>query len=81
MLTLDELTKLSVKELDQELNKAVKDLFKIRFEVNTGSSKANHEIRKLRKYRATIKTIKKQYEIEEKKDNEKFKSQKELKEK
>ena len=39
MLKLEELKNLSLKELDEELAKATKDLFKVRFEVNTGSEK------------------------------------------
>lgn len=75
MLTVQELNKLTIKELDAELKKATQDLFKIRFEVKTGSSKANHEIRKLRKYRAQIKTIKNGLEVDEK---AKFEAQKEV---
>jgi len=75
MLTLQELKKLSVKELNEEFEKASKDLFKTRFEVNTGSSKANHEISKLRRFRAQIKTVKKELEMQEKAE---FKTQKEV---
>jgi ribosomal protein L29 len=60
MLTLKELKNLSEKELENELIKATKDLFKQRFEVNTGTSKAHHKIRDLRKYRAQILTVKNQ---------------------
>lgn len=77
MLTLEELTNLTAQELDKEFTQATKDLFKIRFEVNTGSSKASNQIGKLRKYRAQILTIKKNIEIEESK---KFQSQKKVEE-
>ena len=77
MLSLEELTKLSAKELDQELKQSTKDLFKIKFESNTGSSKATHTVRNLKKYRAQVKTIKRQIEIEE---NKKFKTQKKVEE-
>lgn len=77
MLSLEELKKLSLIELDQEFAKATKDLFKIRFEVNTGSSKANHTIRNLKKYRANIKTVKREMEMSEKK---KFADQKTVEE-
>lgn len=70
MLTVQELNKLTVKELDAELKKATQDLFKIKFEVNTGSAKANHEIKKLRKFRAQIKTIKNSLVANEKADFE-----------
>lgn len=75
MLSLKELKNLSAKELDEELKKATKDLFKQRFEVNTGTSKAHHMIRNLRKYRAKILTVKMQMEEEEK---NKLKNQKKL---
>ncbi len=77
MLSQEELKKLSLKELDLEFAKATKDLFKIRFEVNTGSSKASHQIRNLKKYRAIIKTIRKEMEISEQK---KFTDQKTVEE-
>ncbi len=73
MLTLNELKKLSAKELKDEFVKASKDLFKTRFEVNTGSSKANHEISKLRRYRAQIKTIQSELEKKEKVESESLK--------
>lgn len=68
MLTVQELNKLTGKELDAELKKATQDLFKIRFEVKTGSSKSNHTVRILRKYRAQIKTAKNSLEATEKAD-------------
>lgn len=63
MLTLQELKKLSEQELNEEFAQASKDLFKTKFEVNTGSSKSNHEIGNLRKYRAQIKTVKKEINL------------------
>lgn len=75
MLTVQELDKLTVKELDVELKKATQDLFKIRFEVKTGSSKSNHTIRNLRKYRAKIKTAQNNLKASEKVD---FATQKEV---
>lgn len=75
MLSLKELKNLSSQDLNDEILKTTKDLFKKRFDVNTGTSKANHEIRNLRKYRAQILTIKKQLEKDEK---DKFKNQKQL---
>jgi len=77
MLTVQELNKLTVKELDTELKKATSDLFKVKFEVNTGSSKSSHEIRNLRKYRAQIKTIKNGLQSNEKAE---FEAQKEVSE-
>jgi ribosomal protein L29 len=69
MLTLQELKKLSEKELNEEFAQASKDLFKTKFEVSTGSSKANHEIGNLRKYRAQIKTVKKEIGTKETETN------------
>lgn len=66
MLSIKELKNLSLDDLNEELLKSTKDLFKKRFEVNTGSSKSHHEIRNLRKYRAQILTVKKQFADEEK---------------
>lgn len=77
MLTLQELKKISSKELNEEFEKASKDLFKIKFEVHTGSSKASNQIRNLRKYRAKIKTVSKQLGNKEQKE---FKAQKEVSE-
>lgn len=73
MLKLDELKKMTDKELTEEFDKATKDLFKIKFEVSTGSSKANHQIGNLKKYRAQILTIKNQLSSSEAK---KFNDQK-----
>ncbi len=76
MIKLDELKKMTEKELNEEFDKATKNLFKIKFEVSTGASKANHEIGKLKKYRAQILTIKNQAVIENEK---KFTEQKTVK--
>lgn len=57
MLTTKELQKLESKKLLEELEKAKKELFKIKFEVENGQSKSHHMIGKHRKYIARIKTI------------------------
>ena len=57
MLKADELKKLEPKKLLDELEKAKKDLFKIKFEVENGQSKSHHLIGKSRKYIARIKTL------------------------
>lgn len=75
MLTVQELKKLSAKELNEEFAKASKNSFRIKFEVNTGVSKANNEISKLRKYKAQIRTVQRENEIKEKND---FKTQNEI---
>jgi ribosomal protein L29 len=75
MNTLAELKKMTIKELEQEFDKATQDMFKIKFEVSTGASKAHHQIGQLKKYRAQILTVKNQLATEEEK---KFNSQKEV---
>ena len=57
MLTTKELRKLEPKKLFEELEKAKKELFKIKFEVESGQSKSHHLIGKHRKNIARIKTI------------------------
>lgn len=66
MNKVSELTKMSTAELQQELETVKKDLFKMKFEVRTGASKASHEIRNLRKYLAQIKTVQTQLKIADK---------------
>lgn len=66
---------MTLKELNDEFEKASSNLFKTKFEVGTGSSKANHEIGKLKKYRAQIKTVQRQFQMEE---TAKFETQKEV---
>jgi ribosomal protein L29 len=76
MLKIEELKKMTTKELTEEFDKATKDLFKVKFEVNTGASKANNQIGDLKKYRARLLTIKNQLKTEEVK---KFSDQKKVK--
>jgi large subunit ribosomal protein L29 len=57
MLTTQELKKLDPKKLQEELLKAKRELFKIKFEVRNGQSKSHHLIEKSRKYIARIKTL------------------------
>ena len=57
MFTLEELRKVDVKKLSEELRKAEKDLFKVRFEVKSGQSKSNYKVNKGRRYIAQIQTI------------------------
>jgi ribosomal protein L29 len=73
MLKLDELTKMTAKELTEEFDKATKDWFKIKFEISTGASKANNRIGELKKYRAQILTVRNQLTADEAK---KFNDQK-----
>lgn len=65
MIKYIELSKMTMKELEKELTKTIKDLFEIRFEVKMGSAKEHHKIRNLRKYRAQIITAQKEIASEE----------------
>jgi len=73
MNKLEEIRKMSKQELDAEIEDTTKKLFKLRFEVHTGASKANSGISKLKNYKAQLKTVIKEMKMEEEK---KFKSQK-----
>lgn len=57
MKTTDELRKLDPAKLLEELEKAKKNLFKIKFDVENGQSKSHHLIGKNRKYVARIETL------------------------
>jgi ribosomal protein L29 len=72
MKTLEELRKLDIKKLLEELNEAKKTLFKIRFEVNNGQSKNHHKIPIRRKHIAQIKTIIKEINEPKEKKEEKL---------
>jgi len=57
MFTLEELRKLDLSKLKEELGTAKKSSYKDRFEITTGHSKANHNVEIHKKYIARIKTI------------------------
>jgi ribosomal protein L29 len=57
MFTVEELRKLDTSKLREELKQAEKELFKIRFEVTSGQSKASHTVREKKRYVAQMKTI------------------------
>ncbi|MFH1720709.1 MAG: 50S ribosomal protein L29 [Patescibacteria group bacterium] len=57
MVDLEELQKIPLKSLLKELGEARIELFKVKFEVETGQEKASHKIKKLKKYIAQILTI------------------------
>jgi len=73
MNKLEEIRKMSKPELDTEIEETTKKMFKLKFEVHTGASKANSDISKLKRYRAQMKTVIKELKMDEEK---KFKSQK-----
>lgn len=64
MKTLEELRKLEVGKLNEELIEASKHLFKVRFEVKNNQSKNIHEIGKYSGYVAQIKTVMKEKSLE-----------------
>lgn len=57
MKTLEELRKLDIAKLLEELNGAEVHFFKVRFEVENGQAKNTHEVTKYRKYIARVKTL------------------------
>lgn len=57
MKTLEELRKLDIQQLLEELETTLQELFKVRFEVANGQSKSIHLVSGYRKQAARIKTI------------------------
>lgn len=57
MKTIEELRKLDVKKLVEELELELQELFKAKFEVGNGQSKSSHLIVKHKKQVARIKTL------------------------
>ena len=57
MKKIEDLRKMDLKKLAEELEKMQKELFKHKFEVRSGQSKNIHLIKTHRKQVATIKTI------------------------
>lgn len=57
MKTIEELLKLDLEKLLEELNSVKTDLFKVTFDVKNGQSKNTHKIRNYKKQIARIKTI------------------------
>lgn len=64
MITFDELTKLTEKDLEEELNKSKLDLLKIRLAVSARQSKETSKLKILRRYIARIQTIKRKRAME-----------------
>ncbi|MBD3330393.1 50S ribosomal protein L29 [Candidatus Peregrinibacteria bacterium] len=63
MKTLEELKKLDDQKLTDELKSLIKDLFKVKFEVDNGQSKNIHKIGLLKKQIARVHTLKKEREL------------------
>lgn len=58
MITLEELRKLSEKELDSELVKTSQDLLKLRLGISVKQSTETDKIKRLKRYVARIRTLK-----------------------
>ncbi len=68
MKTLEELKKMDMQKLKEELALMQKDLFKVKFNVKTGQAKNAHSIRNHKKQIARIITVIKAVETEKKTD-------------
>ena len=62
-MKFEELKKLDIKKLNEELNENRKALFKVKFEVKSGQSKNSHLISSYKKQVARIKTLLKEMEL------------------
>ncbi len=69
MLSLDELQKMTDKELEEELKKSGLNLLKLRLGVTSRQTKETSKLKVLRKYIARIKTLKRMLKIEQIKEN------------
>jgi ribosomal protein L29 len=56
MLTYEEIKKAKAEELQKEAQKTSTELTRVALLVRTGQSKANHEVKKMKKYRARLLT-------------------------
>lgn len=63
MKKIEELKKLDIAKLNEELNESRKALFKIKFEVKSGQAKGSHLINSCKKQVARIKTLLKEMEL------------------
>lgn len=71
MLSLDEIQKMTEKELEEELRKSGFDLLKLRLGVSSRQTKETSKLKLLRKYIARIKTLKRMLKVEQIKENPK----------
>ena len=60
MLTLQEIRQLQVRDWNEELQKAVRELMKAQFSLRSGHSKEIHLVRNLKRYIAQLKTVAKE---------------------
>jgi len=66
MLSIEDLRKMTVDELDKELNSSKRELYKVRLDIVSGQEKRNHLVRLNKKYIAEILTVKTQKELKSK---------------
>jgi ribosomal protein L29 len=71
MVALDELKKMTDKELEEELQRSGLDLLKLRLGVSSRQIKETSKLKALRKYMARIKTLKRMLKVEQIKENPK----------
>ncbi|MBI4994462.1 50S ribosomal protein L29 [Candidatus Peregrinibacteria bacterium] len=71
MVEFDELKQMSLRELEEEFQRARFDLLKLRLAVASRQSKETVKLKALRKYVAQIKTIKRMLKTESPKENPK----------
>lgn len=71
MLATEELKHYNPKELENELQKAEFDLYKLKLAVSSRQSNETAKLKLLRRYIARIKTIKRMLKIEQPKENPK----------
>jgi len=65
MFTTEELRKIDVKKIEEEISNVEKTLYKIRFEVKTGQDKGHNKIELNKRYIARMKTILQERTIKE----------------
>lgn len=80
MLTIQELRSSTLKELLQELEKARKEMLKVRVNVKTKHVKDTAKVKKSKRYIAQVLTVLKEVEKEEAKKPQKEKAEKSEKE-
>lgn len=64
MLTLSEIRNLSDTEIQAELNKAGRDLIKLKLSVRMGQEKATHKVTEAKRYIAKLNTVINQFKKE-----------------
>ncbi|HLG25298.1 MAG TPA: 50S ribosomal protein L29 [Candidatus Gracilibacteria bacterium] len=64
MLKVQEIRQLGDKDLLQEIDKTSRDLFKLKMDLQGGHAKESHQAKMMRRYIATMKTVKREREME-----------------